>query len=316
MSASVYYETWWIKLMSKPNHFEIIEFNDDNGLICYFPYVLYEKRLFFQTHTIISMPKFTQCLGPYINKTTIKWSEYKKIVNYIIDNLPKHSYFDMRFNTVITDWLPWYWRGYKQKTLYTFQIKLNNSIECIFDNFKPRTKNEIRYALKNNYNVLHFQSIDDIYPLIEMTYLKQNLNVPYSKDFLSAIHNECIKHESINILLIEDENGVKQAGAVLIFNKYSTINLITAKNYFYNNRGVTELLIYESIKFASNKSQVFDFEGSMIESINDFYRSFSPELIPYFEITKYNNRFFYFVTMLFSFTKHLYKNLTNKIVNL
>lgn len=41
-------------------------------------------------------------------------------MNYFIDNLPKFDYFNMNFHYSITNWLPFYWRGFKQTTRYTY----------------------------------------------------------------------------------------------------------------------------------------------------------------------------------------------------
>jgi len=46
------------------------------------------------------------------------------------------------------------------------------------------------------------------------------------------------------------------------------------------------LLIHESIKFASTVSRAFDFEGSMIEGIETFFRRFGCEPAVYYEISK------------------------------
>lgn len=52
------------------------------------------------------------------------------------------------------------------------------------------------------------------------------------------------------------------------------------------NSGATSLCIWEAILFASTIVKKFDFEGSMIESIEKFFRAFGASQTPYFEIYK------------------------------
>ena len=46
------------------------------------------------------------------------------------------------------------------------------------------------------------------------------------------------------------------------------------------------LCLWEAIKFASTVTNKFDFEGSMIESVEKYFRSFGAVQKPYFTITK------------------------------
>jgi len=51
-----------------------------------------------------------------------------------------------------------------------------------------------------------------------------------------------------------------------------------------------DLIQYESIKFALENNKQFDFEGSMLESIEKYFRSFGAVQKPYFQITKINSK--------------------------
>ena len=50
--------------------------------------------------------------------------------------------------------------------------------------------------------------------------------------------------------------------------------------------GAMDLLQYESIRFALNSKRSYDFEGSMIESIEKYFRSFGSIQKAYFQVTK------------------------------
>jgi hypothetical protein len=51
------------------------------------------------------------------------------------------------------------------------------------------------------------------------------------------------------------------------------------------------LLMWESIKFASSFVDEFDFEGTMVESIERFIRGFGAAQSPYFQLTKVSPKF-------------------------
>ena len=56
------------------------------------------------------------------------------------------------------------------------------------------------------------------------------------------------------------------------------------------NSGATSLLMWEAIQFAATVTKKFDFEGSMIESVERFVRAFGARQIPYFQITRMSRR--------------------------
>ena len=47
-----------------------------------------------------------------------------------------------------------------------------------------------------------------------------------------------------------------------------------------------ELLLWEGIQFASQHSKIFDFEGSMVEGIENFFRQFGTKSTPYYILSK------------------------------
>jgi len=56
------------------------------------------------------------------------------------------------------------------------------------------------------------------------------------------------------------------------------------------NSGATSLCMWEAIKHAATVTKRFDFEVSMIEPIERFFRAFGAILMPYFRITKTPSR--------------------------
>ena len=58
------------------------------------------------------------------------------------------------------------------------------------------------------------------------------------------------------------------------------------------NSGANSLCMWEAISFSSTVSEQFDFEGSMLEPVERFFRAFGARQVPYFEVTKINSRLF------------------------
>jgi len=56
------------------------------------------------------------------------------------------------------------------------------------------------------------------------------------------------------------------------------------------NSGATSLCMWEAIQFAATVTKSFDFEGSMLETVERFFRAFGAKQTPYFAISKINSK--------------------------
>jgi len=254
-----------------------------------FVYVIKKKYGF----TLITMPKLTQVLGPYIKypkgqKYYKKLSWEKEIMNYFIDNLPKFDYFNMNFHYSITNWLPFYWRGFKQTTRYTYIIDNNLAIEELLKNFETDIRRRRRRKAQNLGVIIEeSENIKLLYELAFKTFKRQGMDIPYSFEFLNNIYQN--NKENIKINLAKYENKYI-AGNLLLVDSKSVIYLIGGIDNNFKNIGAMDLIQYESIKFALENNKIFDFEGSMIESIEKYFRSFGAIQKPYFQMTKTNSK--------------------------
>ena len=120
-----------------------------------------------------------------------------------------------------------------------------------------------------------------------MTFKRQGLSIPYRYKFIEKIYNNA--RQNIKMFFAEYDNKVIAAN-FLIFDKISVYYLMGGIHLEYKDLGGMDLIQYESIKFALNNKLKFDFEGSMIENIEKYFRSFGVIQKPYFQITKTNSK--------------------------
>ena len=86
-------------------------------------------------------------------------------------------------------------------------------------------------------------------------------------------------------LFAVSSNNDPLAASFLVWDNSSTYYIISGYNES-RKLGGSNLLMWESILYGSKKAPVFDFEGSMNQGIESFFRSFGGQQTPYFEISK------------------------------
>ncbi len=243
--------------------------------------------------TLITMPKLTQFLGPYIKypenqKYYKKLSWEKEIMNYFIDNLPKFDYLNMNMHYNMTNWLPFYWKGFKQTTRYTYVIE-NMSIDDLEKNFESDIRRRKKKALKLGIQVIEIDDIEKFYQLNEMTFKRKNIKIPYNFEFVKRLYNKCKENNAVKMYFAKYQDEVIAAN-FLVYDDSTVYYLMGAIDPNKKDLGGMDIVQFESIKFALKNGRKFDFEGSMIEDIEKYFRSFGAIQKPYFTLHKINSK--------------------------
>ena len=87
-------------------------------------------------------------------------------------------------------------------------------------------------------------------------------------------------------MLATDENGNNHAALLLVWDKHSAYYLIGGSDSNYRNSEAMSLLMWKAIEKASLMVDNFDFEGTMLESVERFIRGFGGEQTPYYQLVK------------------------------
>ena len=241
--------------------------------------------------TFLTHPFLTQTLGPWFDdpssgtKYSTQLARQKDLTELLIKQLPKHDYFGQNFSPLITNWLPWYWKGYEQTTKYTYQLHDIGDHKRVFDDFEKNIRGYIRKAEKNGIVVTTENTIDDFLPLNSAVFSRQGLKSPYDVDFVRRLDAACQEQGARKIFIARDQFGIPHAGVYLVYNQFCAYNIMIGGDPSLRSSGATSLAMWEAIKFASTITQTFDFEGSMIEPIERFFRGFGAIQTPYFRVS-------------------------------
>jgi len=297
----IFSKDWWLDTVCGENGWDVVFVESDSEIIASLPFYHNRKAVF----EFIQMPILTQTLGPYIKYNTNfsyekRLSFDKKIMNELIIKLPKFDYLSMNFHYSVTNWLPFYWNNFKQTTKYTYVLDDLTDIDSILRNFNHAKRKNIKKAEKI-VTVKFDLPANDFYENHTMTLSKQNAKIEYDFKVFNNIYNACYKHKSGRTIYAVDEDNNIHAALFVIWDDNSAYDLISTIDPTFRNSGAASLLVYEMIKYVSDKTKYFDFEGSMIENVENSFRQFGAIQKPYFLITKTNSKILKLVKFLKEF---------------
>lgn len=286
----IFSQSWWLDSVCGKSNWDIILVEKGGQIVGSMP-IFFEKS---HLSKLIVMPKLTQTLGPYIkyqpNQNYEKRLSFeKKIMFEIIDKIPYSDLFSQNFSYEINNWLPFKFKGFNQTTLYTYIIEDLTDMSKVYSNFRSNIKTDIKKAESQ----LKVHAIDDLellYQTNKMTFARQDKKIPHSFDLLKTLDNECKIRDSRKILIAMDGEQKVHAGIYLVWDKNSAYYLLGGADPNFRKSGATSLLLWEAIKYSANVTKKFNFEGSMVESIEKHFRAFGGKQTPYFRISKTNSK--------------------------
>lgn len=283
----IFSQDWWLDIVSINGDWDVVLAEKGGEIVGSMPYYVTKNNLGFKA---VVMPPLTQSMGPWLKypegqKYTTRLGYEKKIMTELINKLPSFDYFSQNFNYSVTNWLPFYWKGFNQTTKYTYLLEDLNDLEAVFKNFRENVKTDIRKAEKT-VKVLSDDNIESTYAIIKKTFDRRKIRTPFSPELLTALDKKCAQHADRKIYVAEDEQGGKHAAIYLVCDARSVYYLLGGGDPDLRKSGATSLLLWEAIRFAASRGLKFDFEGSMEETIERFFRAFGATQKPYFKITK------------------------------
>lgn len=292
----VFSQSWWLDAVCGKENWDVILIEKGEEIIASFPYSI-ERRFYGLKY--IGMPILTQKLGPFIKyplgqKFASRLSYEKEVMQEIINKLPPYDFFSVNFDYRYTNWLPFYWKGFHQTTRYTYVIDDISDTEIVFNNFEHSKRKNIKKANKG-VQVLYDLSADDFYNNHKMTLQKQGEVIAYSYDIFKKLYDGAYKNNQGRVIYCKDVDGNIHAALFVVWDDYSAYDLISTIDPTYRNSGAATLLVFEVIKYLVEKVKIFDFEGSMIEGVEESFRKFGTVQKSYSCIYKANSRRYKFI---------------------
>lgn len=280
---SVFEQPWWLNIVAEKKWREVL-IKENGDIIARLPYVIEKNK--------IVMPPLTQTLGIWIKPELKKplpgnkqLKLQKEILCDIISQLPKHRYFKMTFDSSNSYILPFRWMGYSFVPTFSYRINSLNNLNNIYGNFSGTVKKNIKYSEKK-VEIIDSINPDDLLVVLEKTFTNQNRRYPHSPELIHKIVNTSIQRQSGKLFVSIDSKGNKHAAAFLLFDKNICYYLLGGADPEYRNQGAPSLILWEAIKYASKSSQCFDFEGSMVEGIENFFRQFGGVQVTNYSVRK------------------------------
>lgn len=283
---SIFEQPWWLEAMA-PGQWGAVEIEKNGKIVARLPFVK-QKRLGCK---LLGLPDFTQTLGYWIEDTGAKnanrYSKQKDMITELIEKLPPKCSIDLALDHTCDYLYPFIWAGFKTELAYSYRIEDIHNVDQLWSNLAENMRTKIKKA-KNIVTVEDNHSIDDLIKLRNKTFARQGRKLYDYSIALRRLDEALLEKNARKLLCAVDSEGRIHAASYFVYDSTCCYALIGGGDPELRSSGAAALLMWEGIRFASNVSKSFDFEGSMIEPIERFFRAFGGVPTPYWRVTKLN----------------------------
>lgn len=241
---------------------------------------------------IISMPHYTQTMGVWFaaEAADMKYSslleQRQAICKSFIEELKPYNAFLQNFSHEFTDWLPFYWEGYSQTTRYTYILHGIKSADKLLPAMSQQTRRNLKNAEEYGVVVRYGVSVDDFLKIQAKTFERQRQRNTQSSAVLRRIIEVARDRRQGDIFGGYDKEGRLHAVAFVVWQDSSAYYIAGGGDPVLRFSGAHTLVLWEAVKFVSQYTDTFDFEGSMIPGVERFFRGFGAVQTPYFNISR------------------------------
>lgn len=160
-------------------------------------------------------------------------------------------------------------------TLQNFTIDLATPYSAIYNAYAYKHKYIVRKAQANNLEIIGVKHIDAILQQnrISFGHLNHYTDAHFSK-LVSFVNNNPANFEAYHVL---NENAEMVYGAVIIKDNYRYYYLVSGAKRNDKSNAPTFFLDWFLKEKAGQAGKIFDFEGSSIDTVANFFKKFGPQ---------------------------------------
>lgn len=286
-SIPIFAQDWWLDAVLEDN-WDVALVEMGGVVQASMPFVTRRRKSF----VFMDQPGLTQSLGPWIRCTggglSKQRSREKDLMGRLIDQVPPFGHFRQNWHHVQQNWLPFRWRGFQQTTRYTYRLNDLSDLSALWKGCRPNIRGDVRKAKSEHHKVSVRRDCDlsSFLQLNALVFSRQGMAVPYSRKLVQRIDAACAERGCRQILIAEDDKGRAHAGAYIVWDKETAYYLMGGGDPDLRASGATSLCLWDAIEFSASVTKSFDFEGSMIESVERFFGAFGTVQTPYHSISR------------------------------
>jgi hypothetical protein len=281
---AIFQQPWWLDAVA-PGRWGEAVVQRDGRTVARLPYAVRGRGRW----RMLTQPPLTQTLGPWVEPSGAKpanaLAREMELLTALEAALPPAEAFLQGFSPTMLNALPFFWAGYRIEVQYTYRLEGLRSEEALWDGLRGNIRREIRKARKR-VEIRSDLGLDRFHAVWAKTFSRQGLEPPLSLAQLDRLDAACATRGARAMLFASDEADQVHSVTYVVWDEHAAYYLLGGSDPDLRTSGAASLLIWEAIMRARRVTDTFDFEGSMLEPLERFFRAFGARQAPYLSVSR------------------------------
>ena len=268
--GSIFSSSWWLDAVA-PEAWEP-HLLEDGDLRAAWPTVLKRNR-WGSLHLGASLTPF---LGPILlppEGGKRRWTSAEQSIEGLLESLGPYAHLEARCHPSFAYWAPLAWHGCTQTTRYTWRLTELADMAAVESGLRPNIRGDIRKARKQGVSVVEGNKYD-LLELHRAAAGSRDETAKATGRTIEAIDGPASTRDARRVLVARGDDGQAHAAGYFVWDDDAMYYLVGVSDKELRSSGATSLLLWTAIELAAERGLIFDFEGSMIRSIERFFRAF------------------------------------------
>jgi len=283
--GTLFHKSYWLRASGR--EFRIYGYFKGEELFAGLPLVCSVSRLGVKN---ASHPSLTPYLGVIFRESEAKYVTRisgEKEMSKAIAAKTKEDFDSITFSfpPFSTDLQPFIWEGFSSGVRYTYLLELDD-LENVWKGMDESRRRNIRRAEKDGIYVEPSDDFEQTFALVEKTFGRQEKKAFFK---LAAFkYNEVLSPKGqCNSFLARNKEGKAIAVVYIVWDEKRSYYILGGYDPEESHHGASAIAMWEAIKFTKEELGLnqFDFEGSMIQPVEQFFRKFGGKLTPYYTVS-------------------------------
>jgi hypothetical protein len=282
--GTVFHYSWWLRATG--SDFRILGYWDDDGNLVGGIPLPYKKRA---ALTLYHSPQLTPYLGPIFDLTSVdKTADALLIMRDVGEQLAQaiRGYDSLIYTAGATapDLQGFLWAGFHADLGYTFRIEAGTTVDQAFQQISRTHRQKLNKSAE--YLIETADDVSVLSKISNQTFERQGIARPYSEDYLQCLWQEASRRNRGVIYTARDVHGTHAAALFIVYDYRSSYQIVSGVDMSVPNSPAGGLLTWRGICDALNAGRTFDFEGSGIRGVEQYYRRWGGQAHPVWHLKK------------------------------
>ena len=179
--------------------------------------------------------------------------------------------------------------GYRHSERYTYILDNITDVKPVIDNLPIKKRSRLRSARYRALTLCTDMPSVEFYRSFREELRMRGEKIMYSEEYFLSLYNAAKEHGGCQILSLKDSEGNVHSALWVVWDAMSSYALVLYINPKFKSDGSSYGIYIEAMKYLSDKTQVFDFNGSMIPPVAQRNEMLSGRKVPYMTLQKINN---------------------------